>query len=270
MLIDCHMHTPLCGHAQGHPREYVRAAASKGIGLLTFTCHAPTGRHELFRGPGIRMCREELPEYERLVAEAVDEGRALGVEVLRGIEAEVFPEAAALEQMDEVLAEGGFDFVLGSLHHPLPGYRAWLRDHAVRDEREIVDTYFRHLAEGVRSGRYDSMAHPDVIRIYGTVQRFEPGEHQPAITAFLDALVDTGTCMEVNTSGLIKGVYKLHPDPLILQWAQERGVCLTLGSDAHAPEQVGQHFDMVLKLLRSIGFRELNYFRGRRRHSIAL
>jgi histidinol-phosphatase (PHP family) len=67
------MHTPLCGHAQGHPREYVRAAASKGIGLLTFTCHAPTGRHSFPRA-GIRMCREELPEYERLVAEASTKG----------------------------------------------------------------------------------------------------------------------------------------------------------------------------------------------------
>jgi histidinol-phosphatase (PHP family) len=75
--------------------------------------------------------------------------------------------------------------------------------------------------------------------------------------------------MEVNTSGLIKGVYKLHPDRSF-SMGQERGVCLTLGSDAHAPNRSGSTSTWCSKLLRSIGFRELNYFRGRRRHSIAL
>ena len=270
MIVDCHMHTPLCGHATGHPREYVRAAARQGIGLITFTCHVPTGRHEIFRGAGIRMSEEDLPEYSQLIAEAADEGRKCGVEVLRGIEAEVYPDPEALQQMDRVLGEGDFDFVLGSLHHPLPGYRAWLREQGLTRDEAIVDTYFRHLAEGARSGRYDSMSHPDVIRIYGTVQQFEPEEHEPTIRAFLQALVDSGTCMEVNTSGLIKGVYKLHPDPLILDWAAEMGVCMTLGSDSHAPSQVGQHFDTVLPLLKTKGFSKLYYFRKRMKQEVAI
>ena len=39
--FDCHMHTPLCGHAYGEPEEYVDQAASIGISLITFTCHIP-------------------------------------------------------------------------------------------------------------------------------------------------------------------------------------------------------------------------------------
>lgn len=264
MLVDCHMHTPLCGHAGGEPREYVRAAARKGIDLITFTCHIPLLREDLFRGRGIRMSKEDLPHYFELLEDAAQEGKKVGVRVLKGIEAEVYPEKEPLEGMEEVLDSWPFDFVLGSLHHPLPGYRSWLQGKGMITDEAIVDTYFGHLAAGARSGIYNSMSHPDVIRIYGTVQRFEPEEHEPAIRQFLEALVESDTCMEVNTSGLIKGVYKLHPDPVILDWASAMGVRLTIGSDAHQPEQVGQHFDTVLPLLKKKGFTHVHYFEKRK------
>ena len=65
--------------------------------------------------------------------------------------------------------------------------------------------------------------------------------------------------MEVNTSGLIKGVYEVHPDPLILDWAAPMGVNLTIGSDAHDPTSVGQLFGDVLPMLKSKGFEKLHY-----------
>lgn len=270
MLIDCHMHTPLCGHARGHPREYVRAAADKGIGLVTFTCHCPAGNDPVFRGAGIRMERAELPAYSKLIAQAAREGERLGVRVLRGIEAEVYPDTTALGTVYDVIDAGAFDYVLGSLHHQLPGFRAWLVQQGITGDRAIIDTYFRELTAGVLTRRYDSIAHPDVIRIYGTVQRFEPSEHEETIHGFLQALVDTDTCMEVNTSGLIKGAYKVHPDPEILAWAVAKGVSLTLGSDAHSPEQVGQHFDTVVPMLRNLGFKQAHYFERRQRCAIDL
>lgn len=267
MRIDCHMHTPLCGHAVGLPVEYVEAAAARGLGLITFTCHIPHTRTDLLRGEGIRMSHAELPEYFRLVEEARERGQALGVEVLAGIEAEIYPDEAAMREVDDTLAAHPFDFVLGSLHHHISGYRQWLDDHGVEGDRAIIDRYFAHLAEGARSGRYHSLSHPDVIRIYGTVSHFEPADHEGPIRAFLTAVKEAGACMEVNTSGLIKGVYEVHPDPLILDWAAEMKVPLTLGSDAHRPEQVGQHFDEVLDMLRAKGFSHLHYYRGGERHA---
>ncbi len=269
MLLDCHMHTPLCGHASGAPREYVRAAAAKGIKLITFTCHIPLD-DPAFGGPGIRMARSRLAEYVDLIADAAAFGKTLGVEVLRGIEGEIFPDTAVMAEVDAVLAAQPFDFVLGSLHHPLRGYRAWLARNNLTTDRAIVQTYFAHLAEGARSRRFHSMSHPDVIRIYDTVSAFEPADYEPCIRAFLSALVEADVCMEVNTSGLIKGAYKVHPDPLILDWAHEYGVKITLGSDAHRPEQVGQHFDTVVPLLRSKGFTQAHYFRGGVRHAVDL
>jgi len=261
------MHTPLCGHAVGEPIEYAMMALERGIDVITVTCHIPM-EWEAFGQEGIRMRRDQLDDYVALVKDAAAQARPLGVEVLCGIEAEVFPDEAQMLPMDEILASYDFDFVLGSLHAHCWSYLSWLKDRKVKDDAMVIDSYFRHLKDGVQSGRYDSMSHPDVIRTYGVVSRFDPSEHEEVIRDFLGAMVEEDICMEVNTSGLNKGDYQVHPDPLILDWASELGVKLTIGSDSHQPNSVGQHFDTILPMLRSKGFTDLHYFRGRQRQRI--
>ncbi|MFP4260874.1 MAG: histidinol-phosphatase [Opitutales bacterium] len=258
------MHTPLCGHAIGAPIEYAVAASEQGIDLITMTCHIPM-EWSAFGQAGIRMRRGEVETYRRLVQEAAEQARPLGVEVLCGIEAEVFPDERHLEPMDEILRDYQWDFVLGSLHAHCASYLDWLKHHKMKSDTMRIDSYFRHLRDGVQSGRYDSMSHPDVIRTYGVVRRFNPVDHEAVICDFLQALVDEDICMEVNTSGLIKGDYEVHPDPVILDWAAEMGVKLTIGSDSHRPDSVGQYFDRVQSMLREKGFVDLHYFRARRR-----
>lgn len=263
------MHTPLCGHAVGEPIEYAMMAKELGIDLITFTCHTPM-EWSAFGQAGIRMQRDQLGDYIALVQATAVAAQPLGVEVLCGIEAEVYPDEAQLEPMDAVLAAHNWDFVLGSLHAQCQSYLSWLSAHKVNSDAMRIDSYFRHLIDGVQSGRYDSMSHPDVIRTYGVVQDFKPAEHEELIREFLQAVVEQDICMEVNTSGLTKGDYEVHPDPLILDWAAEMGVKLTIGSDSHRPASVGQFFDWVLPMLRQKGFRELHYFRGRQRQVIEM
>ncbi len=264
------MHTPLCGHASGDPLSYVDTAARNGVSLITFTCHIPmTG--EGFAQTGIRMRREDIPAYRKLVEEAREYGEARGVEVLYGIEAEIHPNEVAMREMDRLLAEEPFDYVLGSLHHMLPAFRQWLQETDCRSDAEKIRAYFQCLAAGARSGRYHSLSHPDVIRIYSTLAgSFDPTEHEDAICAFLDAVKESGTCLEINTSGLIKGDFVIHPDPLIIEWALKRGIPFTFGSDSHSPDRVGHYFDEAVSRFRPMGLRQLHFFRGGERHAVAL
>ena len=261
------MHTPLCGHAVGAPIDYAYAAKERGIDLITVTCHIPM-EWEAFGQEGTRMRRDQLEDYIALIGETAEQAREFGVETLCGIEAEVFPVEAHMEIMDEALAAHPWDFVLGSLHAQCQSYLEWLADNKVKEDRLRIDSYFRHLTDGAQSGRYDSMSHPDVIRTYGVVKEFDPAEHEEVIRGFLQAVVDEDICMEVNTSGLTKGAYEVHPDPLILDWAAEMGVKLTIGSDSHQPDSVGKFFNWVQPMLREKGFKDLHYFRGRQRQRI--
>lgn len=262
------MHTFLCGHARGTPLDYVEAAAERGIALITFTCHTPIAGKG-FHQTGIRMHESELKIYREMVAEARTHGEKLGVEVLYGIEAEVFADASLLAGMHQLIATEPFDFVLGSLHHQLPVFREWLAASGFQSDPEIIAAYFDTLALGAETGLYDSLSHPDVIRIYGTLKgRFDPIAHEDVIKRALDRIAASGTCMEINTSGLIKGDYIVHPDPIIMGWALERGIQFTLGSDSHTPDMVGQHFEEVIEGFHAAGLRQIQYFRGRKRRTI--
>jgi len=251
--------------------DYVQSAAEQNLDLITFTCHVPMSQ-ESFGGPRIRMHVDQLKDYYSEVDAARQLGESLGVEVLCGIEGEVFPLASELTEMKALINRESFDFVLGSLHHQLKVYRNWIVDQKLESDEAIIRDYFHHLTEGAQSGFYHSMSHPDVIRIYGTVDSdaFIPENFEAEIRAFLKACHASGTCMEVNTSGLSKGVFEVHPDPLILDWAKEEDVKLTIGSDAHHPSRVGQHFEAVLPLLRQKGFDRLHYFRGGSEQSVSL
>ncbi|MDX2110468.1 MAG: histidinol-phosphatase [Verrucomicrobiota bacterium] len=260
MLVDCHLHTPLCGHATGEPREYVHAAARKGINLLTFTCHIPMST-DGFGGSSIRMKAEQLPEYFRMVEMARMEGSGLGIEVLCGIEAEIFPDGEIMTGMYHTLDAWPFDVVLGSLHHTQAAYQRWLRENKRTTDSQKIESYFAHLTLAAMSGRYHTLSHPDVIRIYGTVQHFDPLEHKAAIQLFLETAKTHEVCIEVNTSGRIKSCKTIHPDPIILDWAAAIGNRLTLGSDSHNPNSVGQFFPETIDLLKNKGFREVYFFR---------
>jgi histidinol-phosphatase (PHP family) len=255
------MHTPLCGHASGHPLQYVEQAAKVGLQRITFTCHIPM-RFAGFGQDGIRMRRDQLPLYREIVAQARDHGESLGVEVLCGIEAEIHPHQPFMEEMDAILQTEPFDFVLGSLHHMLPAFRDWLNEQGHHSDETIIEAYFNCIGQAALSGRYHSLAHPDVIRVYNTLKGpFLPENHKEAIHRFLERVREAGICLEINTSGRIKGDYIAHPDPLIADWALGMEIPFTIGSDSHTPERVGDGFAETLNTLQSLGLREVLGFK---------
>ncbi len=263
------MHTPLCGHAHGEPDEYVRAAHEKGIDLITFTCHTPMA-DSAFGTQKTRMTEQDLPRYKEMVSKARELGAGLGVSVLFGIEAEVSADQHAMDSMDEVLDRWEFDFVLGSLHHQLPAYRNTLAQRNLGDDAAIIEDYFSTLTTAAATGRYDSFAHPDLIRIYGTVKPFDPREYETVIREFLASAAEHGICIEVNTSGWTKGVFEVHPAPIILSWAAESGTDLTIGSDSHKPESVGRFFDRAYDLVAQAGFESICYFEAGMKKRVSL
>ena len=263
------MHTPLCGHAHGETEEYVKAAYDKGFDLITFTCHTPMA-DPAFGTQKTRMAEQDLPRYKEMVSKARELGADLDVTVLFGIEAEVSADQRAMDLMDEVLDRWEFDFVLGSLHHQLPAYRNTIAERKLGSDSMIIEDYFSTLTTAAATGRYDSFAHPDLIRIYGTVEPFDPREYETMIKEFLASAAEHGVCIEVNTSGWTKGVYEMHPAPIIVNWAAECGTDLTIGSDSHKPESVGQFFDRAYEVVARAGFDSICYFEAGMKKRVAI
>lgn len=260
--LDLHNHHERCGHARGRLADYVAHAADIGLATLGVADHAPRfadpDDHPL---PGIQMARSEFPAY---LAEARDlrERYADRLELLIGIEADFLPGTEATYR--ERLGASGLDYVIGSVHEwdGIHVYKPQTWDG--RERLALFEGYFAHVRAAVRSGLFDVLGHLDAVKVYGP-DVFEVAAHE--IEPTLDAIAESGIVVELNTAGFRK-CGELFPRPELVAALHERGVPLTFGSDAHAPDELVHAGREVARLLDRIGVHELTTFQGRERRSV--
>lgn len=255
---DYHLHTPLCGHADGDPAAYRVAAARLGLEEICFCDHMPSdGSYDVRH----RMGLGQYQAYRAMIVELKD-GRA--PEVLFGLEADYYP--GCEEFVRRLLGQYPFDLVLGSVHV----LDDWVFDNPA--ERKRWDTadvtavwrrYFDNILRLARSGLYDVVAHIDLPKKFGH-RIGDRGLREIAAPA-LDAVAAAGMGVEINTSGLRRPVGEIYPSLPVLQLMHERGIPICFGSDAHRPEEVAENFPTALALARQAGYTERMRFRDRKK-----
>jgi histidinol-phosphatase (PHP family) len=118
------------------------------------------------------------------------------------------------------------------------------------------------LRNAARSGLFDILAHPDLIKFFGMRAADEETHYLHLETA--DAIEAAGVCLEVSAAGLHKPVGEIYPDRSLLELCRERGVPITLASDAHEPGHVGRDLDRAAAYAREAGYETVTVFEGRR------
>ncbi|GAB5561210.1 MAG: histidinol-phosphatase [Synoicihabitans sp.] len=260
LLYESHCHTPLCHHADGHPREYAAAALRAGFKGIIFTCHCPLpDRHSHW----VRMAPDEFEIYLELIEDARQEfeGR---LDVRPGLESDFFPGVETWLQ--ELHARHPLNHVLGSVHPQLPEYQdAYYQG----DDFEFQKTYFNHVAQAAESGLFDTMAHPDLVKNLAP-EEWDFRRIKPHIGEALDRIAATGVAMELNTSGRYKALSEMNPSSTMLTMMRERDIPVVIGADAHVPFRVGEGYRDALQKLRRVGYEEINVFLDRKRHAIPI
>jgi histidinol-phosphatase (PHP family) len=264
MLVDYHMH--LRGpdgslYSADRAEEYVEQARRAGVDEIGFSDHVyyfRQGKH-LWEIPSmVERCSDDLDQYVAAVVEA----KSRGLPVKLGLEVDYFPGIEA--ELAALLEPYPWDYVLGSIHfvdgfpvdqepglvHRVPVGEAWRR-------------YFVWLRNAARSGLFDCLAHPDLIKIFGMRAPEEETHYLHVETA--DAIEAAGVCIEVSAVGLHKPVGELYPDRGLLAACHERGVPITLASDAHQPAHVGRDVVRAAALAREVGYETLTVFERRER-----
>jgi histidinol-phosphatase (PHP family) len=163
-----------------------------------------------------------------------------------------------------------FDYVIGSVHY-IDGWGFdnpdLTHEYEHRSLFEIYTQYFEQLCASARSGLFDIIAHPDLIKKFGYRLPEPPFElYRGAVLAFAEA----GVCVELNTAGLRAAAAEMYPSREFLAACRKEGIPVTTGSDAHRPEQVGWGFDLALELLRDVGYKEIVHFKGREKTFIRI
>ena len=256
LLADCHIHSELCGHAQGTPAEMISAVVDAGLYGAIMTEHLPL-KAEL-DPDGVYSMRGEIDVL--YVAELRDIRFDWdGLNLVIGAEADWIDNDIAWTQESVLLArEKGIEVVLGSVHF-LDGWA--FDDPSLIDRWEDKDVdrvwehYFTQWCQAAQSGLFDVMAHPDLVKKFGHVATNSADFYDEASRAASLA----GVLCEVSTAGLRKPVGQLYPDSLMIELLIQRGVGLTMGSDAHRADEVGFRFDECARELYRLGARQVAY-----------
>ena len=264
MIVDYHMHLRDQGGRialeAAAVEPFVETAAARGIEEIGFTEHVYYFRQtrEVWHLPyHTERCVYDLDAY----CNAVVEAKRMGLPVKLGLEVDFVGERQ--ERLSELLAPYPWDYLLGSVHEV--GDRAVDQRPGVWEALEVEaawEGYVGSLEELARSGVVDVLAHPDLAKIYGL--RPDAGRLTALNERAASEIALGGVAVEISTAGLRKPVGELYPDLGFLQACARRGVPITLASDAHAPELVGEDFDLALELARAAGYETVTVFEGRR------
>jgi histidinol-phosphatase (PHP family) len=260
MMVDSHMHTPLCKHAVGEPEEYAQVGYERGLAGITFTCHCPMP--DKF-SPEVRMSDAEFDTYVRVVDRAREawDGR---LEIRLGLESDYFP--GYEDWLEKLHKRADFHYILGSVH---PQFFEWRRAYYEGDGVASQRIYFEQLADAAETGLFDCLAHPDLVK-YLFPRAWDPHLLLDSICESLDRIAKTGVAMELNTSGLYKSIREMSPSEDILAEIAKRDIPVVIGSDSHTPARVSDRFLSALGQLTRLGFERVWYFHERQARELRI
>jgi histidinol-phosphatase (PHP family) len=258
------MHTPLCRHATGQPREYAAHAVSLGLTEIGFSDHSPMPQDDF---DDWRMRRDQLDAYVESVQAARRDFPQLTIRL--ALEVDYLP--GQEDWIRDLAARHPWDYFIGSVHYVSGGWDIdnpkKLSEWRQRDAYAVWAEYFDWLTQAARSGLFEIIGHADLPKKFGYVP---DRDCTSLFRTFLEAAAGSGCAIELNTAGLRKDCREIYPSRRILEMARERGVPITFGSDAHAPAEVGMDFAAALDLARAAGYTKCCRFEQRQRRIVPL
>lgn len=274
-MFDYHIHPNYSIDAEGSIDEFCEAALKKGLEEIAFTTHLDTDTIAddcYVNVKGKRISTRSnlwLEDYESSIRAADDRYKEQGLRVRVGVEVDYIDEIDGA--LPEKFHSTDFDIILGSMH---------LIDHIAisasdRAEEafkrysveEIGSKYYSKLQDAIESGLFDIIAHIDLYRRHGLIFYGESVRNiwKPHIVSLASAMRHNNVGFEINTSPLRRGQQQPMPEEKIVRELQKQGVSLVIvGSDAHAPTDVGANIKDAYELLRKCGFSEVSRFEKRR------
>jgi len=256
---DYHMHTPLCRHATGEPVDYARQAVALGLTEIGFSDHSPMPGDDF---DNWRMFDRQLDDYVAKVRLAQQEFPRLAIRL--ALEVDYLP--GHEDWIRRLAARQPWDYFIGSVHYVSDAWDidnpAKLSEWKKRDAFEVWSSYFTRLTQAAESKLFDIIGHADLPKKFD----IRPAQDcAPLYENFLTAAAGAGCAIELNTAGLRKDCREIYPSRQLLELAFRKGVPITFGSDAHAPEEVGLNFHEAISLARSVGYQQCCRFEQRLR-----
>jgi histidinol-phosphatase (PHP family) len=258
--LDAHLHTDLSPDSDVPIDAFAALAAERGIAEIAITDHVD------FEPGAPAYAFSTYAERERVVRDAAERWADRDVAIRFG--AELTYDRSWEDDIREHLRYHAYDFTIGSWHDRIDSpfserhVAGWA---AGKSLAEIVEPAFTEVVAAARSGLFDTLGHIDMVKRY-IYPHVTPAQLARAVELYepiLEALIDSGTALEINTSGLRHAVEEAYPAPAIVARFQEMGGrAITIGSDAHRADQFAWALADGYDAAADAGFEALAFRRG--------
>lgn len=230
MKTNFHTHTFRCKHAVGTDEQYVKAAIAGGFDVLGFADHAAWA----FSSGYVSHCRmpaDQWPDYRNSVLR-LKEKYAGQISIRLGLETEYYPRY--MDQLQRLRDDGCEYFILAS-HFLFTEEENPYTGVSCKNDDE-VRRYADQTAEGIRTGEYCYLAHPDLYMMY----RPEMDKvSMDAADIICQAAKEARMPLEYNLLGLrdaMRGHSRGYPHSDFWAYIRKWDNDVILGVDAHDPE----------------------------------
>jgi histidinol-phosphatase (PHP family) len=269
VLTDYHVHlrpdddgTPGSEYfTAANAERYREAAAERGIEELGVAEHVHRFEQSLdvWTHPWWRhWAHDDIDAYCEFVREHTDLKLGIEADYVQGRE----------DRMANLIEARDWDYVVGSIHFLGEQALDMRGEHDIwrsNSPEKVWTRYFETLGELARTGLYDVLAHPDLVKVWGQGAPAPEGDLRRYYELALDGIGESDAAIEVSTAGLRKPVGEIYPARGFLELCLEADRPVALSSDAHEPDQLGYEYDKAVDWLKDIGVEEIAVYEHRRR-----
>ena len=275
MLADYHIHCKYSDDSEEDLEKIIETAINKEISEICFTDHVDYGikldkdvfekidentKKDWIKKIGRIDLNVDYPNYFKEIEELREKYKDK-ITIRQGLEFGM--QVHTIKDFQKLFDKykEKFDFVILSCHQ-VNDKEFWTNEF---QKGKSVDEYNAEYYEEIyrvmsRYSDYSILGHLDHIQRYNeTIYPFE--KSREIIVKILKKVIEDNKGIEVNTSSFRYGLKELTPERDILKLYHELGgKIITIGSDAHKAENVGEHIPYIQEELKKIGFTDICTF----------
>ncbi len=258
MFFDYHTHSSFSDDSDTPLKDMLTQAAKLGLGGIAVTDHFDPG----YPDPEFPF-ELEFDAYHKALEEARREyeGR---LPIARGIEIGI--QSTQLDRCREAAGAYDYDYIIGSFHCALgePLYQGHFYDD--KTSKQSFRDYFEYMYRCLREYKdYCCLGHMNLVSRYNEGDTPAFGDYGDICEEIFRMIIPEGKGIELNTSSFRYQMSETCPSEDILKMYRSMGgEIITMGSDAHTPDRIGDHFTYAAQYLQSLGFRYVCTFSQRK------
>lgn len=176
-----------------------------------------------------------------------------------------------IEVAEKIMSDERLDFIIGSVHqvrNEKDFYYINYENMSIDEIYNLLERYFLEVYELCKLNCFDVLGHLTYCLRYMKCRN----DICPDISRFDEIIAESfrllarnGKGIEINTSGIRQGFGNCFPSIKYVKLFRDvGGEILSVGSDAHLPEDIGKNISDALETAKAVGFTHLCYFKKRK------